>query len=99
MFLKLLSSVKYLPKCRNINSLSVGENTTHVLVCGTNPLSDLLNGGKWKLTCYFLYRLVYLVLNCGVKGFVSASGLTAEGMEQCLEGHMVLCLLLAKHTR
>lgn len=99
-FLNFYSQLSSRSKYRNINNLSGGENTTHVLVCGTNPLSGLLNGGKWEITCSFLYGSVYHVLNCRVKGFLSASGLTAEGMmEQCLERHMALRLLLAKHAR
>lgn len=98
--LKFYSQLNTLSKHRNINNLSGGENTAHLLDCGTNPLSDLLIGGKCEMTCPLLVQVSYLVLKCRVKGSLSASGITAEGMtERCLRSHMALRLRLAKHAR
>jgi len=48
----------------------------------------------------FLVQVICLLLNCRVKGALSASGITAKGMkERCLGGHMALHLLLAKRAR
>lgn len=58
------SQLNTLSKYRNVDGLSGGDSTSHLLVWGTNPLSGLFNGGKREITYPFLVQGSSLVLNC-----------------------------------